>query len=234
MNVLTVIPRFPAGYSLLLLGSQLLPFSPGFVRGCLRQTRDQTFHPKTRERRSLSARAASSEGDRPSSGSSALLWIRPCRGTDEEGAGGAHPETSHHFTLPFSARNLQLGKKPHVWLTGKPQGQVYLERFVPRAVGHHSASAGGDTAGQGRCSDELPNPKHLPAGSWSRHWLLSGCFHSRRICGILREFPGAPSTPVIPFPGDFTSWGDCKPSALPQFKEEGRRSITPGGPQTSR
>lgn len=47
----------------------LLPFSPSFSRGCLRRDRDQTFHPKTRERRSLSAPAASRGGDLPQ------LWL---------------------------------------------------------------------------------------------------------------------------------------------------------------
>lgn len=145
---------------------------------------------------------------------------------DEERAGGAHPETSHHFTLPFSARSLQLGKKPHASLTGKPQGQVYLECFVPPGIGYRPAAAVGGTspvppaAGQGTRLDE-PFPEHLPAGSWSGRWLLSWCFCSSWSCGILQESPRAPSPSVSSSPGDFISWGDCNPSAPPSSRKKG-------------
>lgn len=98
------------------------------------------------------------EGTAPGSSSSGSIlaegWM--------EGGGGAHPETSHHLTLPFSAQSPQFGKKPHALPAGKPQGQIYLQCFVPCGAGHHPAAATGGTApippaaGQGTHSDEPP------------------------------------------------------------------------------
>lgn len=136
---------------------------------------------------------------------------------DEEGAGGArHPETSCHFTPPFSARSLQPGKKRPERLPGKPQGHVYLECFVPRGVGYRPVAAAGGTspvppaAGQGTRLDE-PLLEHLPAWSRSGHWLLSGCFCSSRSCGILREIPGAPKPLHDPLSWEFYQLGWLQP-----------------------